>query len=327
MNNAPITYEELKSLVNVYGYGRYCEDPRLEIKSSRQHLLKLYWDLLSRGKLQCFSAHSSKGEITGILLYRFSEWDTSHFGFNVAIVDLVISMGKDRQERDMSSEKLLEKFFAWCHTKKIRFVTAKIPSLDLSSIHAFENKGFSFIETWIYYYYDLAKGDEDISPKYGLRLITPDDLPKMIEYARGAFSLHRFHADQHIPLDLAESLYSKWITTAFNDSDQYILVMDFKGKPAAFMIYFKNDLSENFGLKFCQWKMVVIDPNIRGKGIGTQFFQELIYYHRKEGLDIIDGGLSIRNLHSLNLHAKLDFKPVSTLVTLHKWFGKDDENA
>jgi len=327
MKNPPITYEELKFLISAYSYGRYCEDPWLEIKNSRQYLLNLYWDFLSEGKRQYFSTYSSKGEITGILMYRFSEWDTSHFGFNVGIVDFVISVGIDYPERVKITDKLLEKFFSWCHTKEIRFVTAKIPSLDLSTIHAFEKMGFNFIEAWIYNFYDLAKDDKAKSPKYGLRLISPDDLPIMIEYAKGAFSLHRFHADYRIPLDKAESLYSKWITTAYNDNDQDILVMDFEGKPVAFMTYFKNDLSANLGLKIAQWKMAVIDQKIRGKGIGTQFFQELIYYHRNEGLDIIDSGLSIRNLPSLNLHTKLDFKTVSTLATFHKWFGEDYETA
>ena len=67
------------------------------------------------------------------------------------------------------------------------------------------------------------------------------------------------------------------------------------------------------------WKMIVLDSAHRGRGLGTGFFIALAHYHRQEGLDIIGSGLSVRNLASLNLHNKLDFKVFSTLVTFHKW--------
>jgi RimJ/RimL family protein N-acetyltransferase len=85
------------------------------------------------------------------------------------------------------------------------------------------------------------------------------------------------------------------------------------------MIYYSSDLREYFGLQFAMWKMALLDPMNRNKGLGTDFFIACLHYHREEGLDVVDSGLSIRNLSSLNLHIKLNFKITSTLVTLHKW--------
>ena len=85
------------------------------------------------------------------------------------------------------------------------------------------------------------------------------------------------------------------------------------------MIYFINDMEKPFNLKFAMWKMALIDPEMRGKKIGLKFFKSLLFYHKQEGLDVVDSGLSLRNLASLNLHNKIGFKVIFTQVTLHKW--------
>jgi L-amino acid N-acyltransferase YncA len=87
------------------------------------------------------------------------------------------------------------------------------------------------------------------------------------------------------------------------------------------MVYFPSDLTEFFGIRAAMWRMALLDPSRRGKGLGTGFFQSLVAYHGQEGLDIVDSGVSMRNLASLNLHNKCGFKVSSTLLTFHKWLG------
>ena len=96
--------------------------------------------------------------------------------------------------------------------------------------------------------------------------------------------------------------------------------MDYEGKPVAFMIYYINDLRKYFNLNYAQWKMGLVDPQKQHKGIGFDFVKALFQFHKDQGVDIIDSGLSIRNIASLNWHNKLNFKIISTLVTFHKWY-------
>ena len=88
-------------------------------------------------------------------------------------------------------------------------------------------------------------------------------------------------------LDKAESLYEKWIISAFNEPNQKILVLDGDNKPTAFMIYCLDDLRCYFGSQFAVWKMGLLDPTNRGTGLGTAFFTALLHYHRQEGLDCV----------------------------------------
>ncbi|MCX6553034.1 MAG: hypothetical protein NTY02_18870, partial [Acidobacteria bacterium] len=203
--------------------------------------------------------------------------------------------------------------------RSVRLVVVKAPSLDLPLIHAYEQWGFRYVETWIYNRFNLDRVSIHQRPELSLRVADRADKDLLLTYSHGAFDTHRFHADSRIARDKADSLYLKWIETAFNDPRQTVLVHDRDGKPAAGMIYYPNDYRAQLGVRYVQWKMALLDPAVRGKGIGFAFFAALLHHHRAEGFDVVDSGLTIRNLVSLNLHNRIQFKVVSTIVTFHKW--------
>ncbi len=318
--SAQINHEDLETLVKKCRYGRYCEDPHLPLQSSRNLLLDRFRQQLSVDSLKHFTTYSASGLPLGIILFRLSEWDTQHFGYPFAIIDSLMTKPSDYERELDIVNKLLERFQVWCQSNSIRCVVVRLPSLDLPAIHSFEQQGFRFIESWIYNKYDLEKVDRLGEMPFQLRLACPDDYEFMLEYSKEAFNSQHFHADHHFDRDKADSLYRKWISTAFNDPNQKIAVLDGDVRPAAFMIYYHSDLQQYFGLKFIQWKMALLDPMSRGKGVGTNFFISLMHYHRQEGLDVVDSGLSMRNLPSLNLHNKLNFRVITTVITFHKWF-------
>ncbi|NQV01291.1 MAG: hypothetical protein HQ542_01490, partial [Bacteroidia bacterium] len=197
---------------------------------------------------------------------------------------------------------LLEKFEVCCQTNGARFVSVRISAQSLAEIHSLERSGFRYIESWIYNKCDLSRVGDFGETRCELRLGMPDDCNIMLDYSKGAFVTQRFHADPSIVREKADSFYEKWILSAFGDSNQRVLVLDIDNRPVAFMIYYKKDLRQYFGLQFAMWKMALIDPANRCKGLGTDFFIALLHYHHEEGLDVVDSGLSVRNVNSLNLH-------------------------
>lgn len=310
---------QLKPLIDQYKYGRYCEDIDLPIESSRQFVFDKIRDSLKGEDSECVQAISSSQELLGLLVFKLSRWDTEHFGYNVVIIDAVIAKESDYfQEREIA-EALLKEFLVWCQSHRIRFISVKVPALNLPVVHSFESQEFLFYEAWIYNKFDHNKLDKQRRAPYNLRFAGEDDFKLMLKYSKGAFSTHRFYIDPHIPYQKANSLYTKWIHTSIEDPNQKILTLDIDKKPMAFMTYYESDLSKYFNLKFAMWKMAVLDPSGRGKGFGTDFFISLMFHHRQNGLDVTDSGISMRNVSSLNLHTKLNFKFISTLVTFHKW--------
>jgi len=319
--NPKIEDEGLSNLLKQYRYGRYCEDPSLPIEMSHKFILDSIKAYLAHDDAQCVAVFSFSGEILGMATFKISKWDTDHFGYRVAIIDSIIIKESDYFNKLNVAGAILKQLHLWCKTSNVRFVSIRVSALDLSVIHSLEQCGFGYIGSRIYNKYDLDSLGKFKKRPYKLRLASSSDLSKMVHFAKGAFVTQRFHADPCIPQDKAESLYEKWISTAFTDHKQKILVLDIKNKPAAFMVYYKNDLRKYFNTQFAMWKLCLVDPEKRGKGLGFDFFTALMYYHRKEGLDIIDSGISMRNLASFRLHNKHDFKVISTCVTFHKWLG------
>ncbi len=311
----------LDIILEKYVFGRYLEDKSFDSIQSKAYLKDTLLDYVKNGVNEYLIAFDKNKDPQGILLYRESKWDTDHFGYNVAIIDHLITRQENYTSTVKISAALLSSFDNWSQEKNIRFVSVKIPSQDLAVLHAVENKGFIYIENWIYNNYDLKNLKEENKGELQIRYGNDLDKEFMIKYSKGAFNTHRFHADTRIDVKKADSLYEKWIISAFDDPQQKVAVYDHEGIPTAFMIYYISDLTTYFKCKFAMWKMGLVNPELGHKGIGNKFVQSLFTFHKDENLDIIDSGLSIRNLPSLNWHNKLNFKITSTLVTFHKWYN------
>lgn len=317
--NPAISDAALEALTGQCRYGRYCEDTSLPLEESRRLVRDRVREYRSREDAQCLAALSPSGELLGLLLCKLSRWDSEHFGYPVVVIDSVIVKALGYAAELEAALALLVELREWCRNSDVRFLSARVSARDLPVIHGFERSGFEYIESWIYNTYRLDRLPEPKLDPRPLRATRPGDLEFMLGYAKGAFSTQRFHADPRVAPEKADSLYRKWILTAFEDPQQRILALEHADKPVAFMIYSESDLRQYFSRRFAMWRMALLDPESRGKGIGSDFFTALLYHHRREGLDAVDSGLSLRNLASLNLHNKLGFKVVATLVTFHQW--------
>lgn len=306
-------------LTQGYKYGRYLEDGDLQYEASLRLLCDNIRQYLNQKSSETILISNLNNDLQGAMLFRISDWDSLHFGYKTVLIDYIIIRKTSEESHLKIGANLLELFLDWCSQHEIKFIVSKTPSLDLLTIHCLEKAGFRFIESWIYNKYDLRRNSLNHENHLELRYAEKSDLEYMLAYSKDAFSTQRFHADFHIPNDKAESLYAKWIHTAFNDPKQKILVYDKDNIPCAYMIYYINDLTSYYGQKFAMWKMALINPQMTGKGIGARFFSSVCDYHRTENLDVVDSGLSLRNIISLNTHNKINFKVVSTLVTTHLW--------
>ena len=317
--NELLNVANLSRILQNNKYGRYFEDKELPYDKTVLYTADCILNLISEKHAEYRIEKSDTNDIEGIVFFRKSAWDSEHFKKNTAIIDQILVNQKEPSKKIKITRSLIDSFLQWCDQEKIEFVVAKIPSLDLICINGLLHKGFDFIESWIFNKIDLRKYKVNSNNLLSLRVAKESDLHYMLEYSKDAFNTQRFHADYHISYAKAEGLYEKWIKNSFADPKQKILVYDHKNTPSAFMIYCISDLSNYYDLKFAVWKMAVIDPSLRGQGIGSAFFNSLLDYHIKEGLNILDSSLSLRNIASLNLHIKMNFKVIATLATLHLW--------
>lgn len=314
------THDALASLMAAYRYGRYCENPRFPLEKSRAHELFMLESVLALPETVAVTAWGGP-VLEGILAGRLSAWDSEHFGFPMAVLEKLILREKEAaRDREEAASRLTAAFLAWCREHRVRFASARLPSRDLSAVQALEDAGFRYIESYIYNVVDLDRLDEGACLDAPLRSARPEDRDAMRRCAPGAFATQRFHADPNFPRDKAEALYLKWIDSAFDDPEREILVMEEDGRPVAFMVYRDGDYRATLGLRSAALNMGLLDPEARGRGVGTRFYRALFQRFRSEGFGMVESGLSLRNQASLNWHNKTGFRIVGTYVTLHRWF-------
>jgi L-amino acid N-acyltransferase YncA len=312
------TAAQLTPLLAVYRYGRYGENYRLPPERSRGHERRLLEQALARPETMTVAVMAGE-RLDGLLVGRYSAWDSEHFGYGVAVID-GIYLPEGGYERDRGvAEQLVGGFEAWCRGQGVRFASIRLSSLQLPAIHALEQAGFRYIESYIYNVFDLDRLGEPNGPLPTLRLARPEDEAIMMSYASGAFATQRFHADPRVAPDKAEGLYRKWIASAFADPSRQTLVMEDNGRPVAFMVYRAEYYRDTLGLRSASLNMAVLDPENRGKCTCTLFYQALLHHYRREGFDIVESGLTLRNQASLNWHNRIGFRIVSTQVTFHRW--------
>jgi len=303
-------------------YGRYFEDRDFSIESARLILTDQLTKLVSNPDGVVVTAQVAN-QIVGVAVLRKSLWDTEHFGFGMAVLEHVIPFAEDEAKRKEITKHLLSAVNSWLEENDIHFISSRIPSLDLAVIQGAEEMGFRFIESWVYSKFKLK---DFVKPDHipNLRYAKEEDKELMLKYSKGAFSTQRFHADTRFSKQKADDLYEKWVSSAFEDKNQKIAVLDVDGAPSAFMIYYEQTKLGVEANKYTMWKFTVINPDMRGKGVGKIFFDALKAHHAQEGSEFIESGVSLRNLPSMNLHNGLNFKLISSLTTLHKW--KDETN-
>jgi len=311
---------KIKALVSEYGYGRYCSvNSQLPIDSSQRYIADQITEYCTNGSNVCWVIEKDS-LIQGLLGTRKSVWDTEIFGFNVGVLDYLISRNIDYKNELIVKNHLLEQCARWCQQENISFITARADTLDLSTIHALEQHSFQYIETTVINSYNVHNKSNLPNSDYRVRPICSNEIDKIVSLTKGAFPLHRFSADPLFSKLNADRVYEKWVSSCYKKDNCHIAVMDVDNNPAGFFLYSLKNLTEYFGLRFAMWQLAALSPRFRGKGLGHQLFLSTMGF-LSDKADIIDSGLTMRNIVSLNLHNKLGFKTISSVVTFHKWVG------
>ena len=310
---------DLEGLVKKYQYGRYNEDFSLDKQRRMLYSTEAILKDCEKAKASTYVIPSGK-KCVGLICLQKSAWDTELMGFNVGIVKHLIVEGASFDRKVKICLDLLYAAYDWFEKENIRFVFVKIPARDLSAVNALCRSGYVYMENWIHNSFDLTMPLPGLNKKYSLRTFNAKkDLECLLNFSKDAFVTQRYHADPYLSNTLAEKVYSKWILTSANSKSDRIVALNDSSKTLGFLIYTHKDLSRQLGFKFSRWKFAAIDRSERGKGVGRQLFTAALKLNLKEGCHIADSGLSMNNIHSLNLHNQVGFKVISGIVVFHLW--------
>ena len=259
-------------------------------------------------------------KLVGLCILKKLSWDTEHFGFNVANIDNIISLG-DYFESIKNKLKLLS-FIELSFGENIRTLSCKIDTNDTSSIHALEKMGFMIMDTLVTYSFDLRKAkNRELPVSCELRFSRKNDIESLKSLAYNSFYLDRFHVDPNYPKEKCDELHSKWIENACNGiGTDKVIVAEIEDSPVGFTtVKESNEASKILGVRIASMILSAVSPKARGKGVYTSMINEGLNY-LKDKADIVEVGTQLNNYPVQRAWCTLGFKIVKSQISFHKWY-------
>lgn len=316
----PQLADQASALFDDYAFGRYCADWSLPLDGARSLEREALRALMARDDAVVFAAHAADSNtLVGILAAQRSDWDTEFWGVEYFTVDAIRVVGVDEAEREAVAFALVEAFDTWSAGAGVGFANVRIETMDLAVVHAAERCGFRFIETTLANSLDLRKATFTLPAGYEIRAPLASERDVLVDMTTDAFVTHRFYADPGFPTAKVDEMYRRWVESSLDSSAWTTIVLDFEGVPHGFFIYRVDDLRDTVGVRIAKWRMGVLGVESRARGHGVALFEGAMDYASTEA-EIVDSGLSLRNLKSFNLHSKLGFRANAFSATYHKWY-------
>ncbi len=310
--------EDFRPIIADHRFGRYCADWTLDIEAARQLELDTLYNYLQNNPSTSWVA-IRKGQVIGLLSLQKSIWDTNFWGVEYVSIDQIYTISGDESEQEYTIDQLLNAAVGWCHDNKIQFVSVRASTYNLAAIHALEKNNFRYIESTVINSNDIRHSNFQLPEDYKIRMPYKGETDTLVNMVEDAFITHRFYADPRFPKVKVDDMYRKWVINSLESPNWSTIVLESDGKARGFFIYRIEDLRSYFKLRFAKWRMGVLSSSNHSKGYGVPLFQGSMQYVH-DTADIIDSGLSIRNIRSFNLHNKLNFRIICFSSTYHKWF-------
>jgi L-amino acid N-acyltransferase YncA len=245
---------------------------------------------------------------------KVSKWDEDHFGFKMASLQLFISPISSLQVL----EGLLDECLARLREQGVKFVSARIHGDHISAIHVFEAQGFRYYEDVVWPVASCKSITAKLSPQ--VRLMRASDLAEVSRIAENyQYQRGHFHCDERFDRVKVDSMYAKWVQTAWKNQD-FIGIVEDDGRVAGYFVCkMDQDLSDALGFKYGRMRSLALDGKIRGKGLGIALFEGVMILMKELGAEYIDSGYASKNHVSARLHVKTSFYSVYEEVTFHQW--------
>lgn len=259
-------------------------------------------------------------KITALLVIKTLDWDTQHFGFKCAKIEYILT-SKVLCDNivEESLERILDAFQKYCIESNIKFVNVVVDSRDYIISMALQKVNFRYISTYISGIFETSTALPEIKSEAKVGIIRTDE----VDYFKKISPLYyfkngRFYLDARFDRQQVDKMYEALIESSFKNN-YIMLVYRLKDKPVGLFICKEVVTYESFSnLRVAPLSFLIVDPEFRSRKVAYNLFLKTLEY-LKDKSDLIETGLDVHNLQSLNLHSKLGFRFNYTQNVYHWW--------
>ncbi|MGA3288667.1 MAG: GNAT family N-acetyltransferase [Candidatus Bathyarchaeia archaeon] len=311
-----ISTDHLRNILTANKFLPYAEYG-ISIDCLINYIVRNIQDSLEKGSFVLVA--EEKNNILGLLVGGKSEWDSKHFGIEIAIIRYLFTSG-DYYERRQCAKELLASLSA---ISKFKLVISRSHTEDIPLVHAIEDSSFQLMDTLVTYYFDFKNKISDFKESCKIEPLK-DEMPELKRIAKTSFSeasvaTDHFHADHRLNEAKSDSLYEQWVEETSKDKDNVVLVAKIDNRPVGFTTgKINNQLNNYSNKKIGSLILSAVSLEYRQAHVYTSMIQTGLRWF-SDKVDIVDLGTQIGNYSVQIAWQKLGFRIVSSRYTWHKW--------
>ncbi|MBS1829593.1 MAG: GNAT family N-acetyltransferase [Acidobacteria bacterium] len=266
-------------------------------------------------------------QLAGAASWSPLPWDSRHFGFCAARIDVLIAVGsyQDRVER---KRRLLDAVRQNCRRAGVAHLSARVQAPDLTSIHALEHCGFELVDG-IQTFTLPEEEFPDAVPESpaGVRIGEFErwQLNGVLEIAKSAYHFDRFHADPALPDGAADRLHEDWLRNSCTGQAADLVMVAAREEEVLSFVTVKYDSSvlARAGGRLATIVLVATAANGRGKGIAKATTLATLARLREDRAAAVQVGTQLSNIAAGRLYESCGFRLAGSTFTFRTLLAEE----
>ncbi len=255
--------------------------------------------------------------LSGVAVYRVSDFDSNILGCRTGKVDLTISLPDP-----MVAGKLVKQLIKSFKKDGLEYVTVRLSAADLVMIQALEAYGFQIVDGYVISLTKCRPVNFEL-PELPLIIRQPklSDIPKLQKKIAPTFIYSRFFRDPVLNSEIATEMHSQWIANSLTKQIvEEAFVAEINKEPVGFItVEVDHGLNHDYGVKMGHIPLVGVDPTYRGKQISQRLTEYVINnWFVNQNVDQIRIETQLINYPAARSYEQSGFRIADSAVTL-RW--------
>lgn len=213
----------------------------------------------------------------------------------------------------------------------VEHLSVRIDGEDFPNLYLFESRGFRLVDVSLKFSRLMplieegrgvqgAPTADPASGGFSLSTAEASDRDWMRELGGRAHGHNHFLNDPDLARDRTEKLFAAWVERCIDGLAWRIYTArDAEGVGRGFVIYLRNTrFAEAVGRNPIILDYVILDPSVRGAGLGPWLIRESLRREAGAGFDFCELRTSHHNLAAIRCYEKLGFRVCATDFVLHR---------
>lgn len=293
---------------------------------------------LDRQRLEQFYAQGLRRGLNGNLPYWVVESDREILALAGLVEDnwhsrvYGLKMGKVQPWLNTLQPEhgpvLMEAVEAQASQEGYQHLSVRVDGADFANLHHFESADWRLVDVSLKFSKSMLvqtppRFEMVVDNEMAVGIADQSDFGWIERLAATTHSATHFLNDPHLPVEKTNELFGQWVRRCIEKLAYRIYTLKSRsGEGCGFVIYLRNPIfTEAVGPNPLILDFVLLDPSVRGKGLGPLFIEETLRREGEQAFDYCELRTSAHNLSAVCCYEKLGFLCCASDFVLHKAYG------